>query len=87
MKIAVAVTNHGKPLTPDELPRLFERFHRTAGARQGPVKGAGLGLYITRALVEAHGGCITAESTATGLTTFRFTLPLALIAPLAKASA
>jgi signal transduction histidine kinase len=75
--IAVAVTNQGKALAPEELPRLFERFHRTAGARQGGAKGAGLGLYITRALVEAHGGRITAESTPAGRTTFRFTLPVA----------
>ena len=75
--IAVAVTNEGKALAPDELPRLFERFHRTAGARQGAAKGAGLGLYISRALVEAHGGRITAESTPAGRTTFRFTLPAA----------
>jgi PAS domain S-box-containing protein len=75
--IAVAVTNQGKALAPEELPRLFERFHRTAGARQGAAKGAGLGLYITRALVEAHGGHITAESTPAGMTTFRFTLPAA----------
>jgi signal transduction histidine kinase len=75
--IAVAVTNQGKALAPEELPRLFERFHRTEGAKQGAAKGAGLGLYITRALVEAHGGHITAESTPTGRTTFRFTLPVA----------
>ena len=75
--IAVAVTNQGKALTAEELPRLFERFHRTAGARQGDAKGVGLGLYISRALVEAHGGRITAESTPAGATTFRFTLPVA----------
>ncbi len=75
--VAVAVTNQGKTLAADELPRLFERFHRTAGAKQGAAKGVGLGLYISRALVEAHGGRITAESTAAGMTTFRFTLPVA----------
>jgi signal transduction histidine kinase len=74
-EVSVAVTNHGNALTAEELPRLFERFHRSAGAKEGPAKGAGLGLYITRALVEAHGGRITAESTPAGLTTFRFTLP------------
>ncbi len=75
--IAVAVTNQGKPLAPEELPLLFERFHRTEGAKRGAAKGAGLGLYISRALVEAHGGHITAESTPAGKTTFRFTLPVA----------
>jgi PAS domain S-box-containing protein len=73
--VAVAVTNQGKALPADELPRLFERFHRTAGAKQA-AQGVGLGLYISRALVEAHGGRITAESTPAGATTFRFTLPV-----------
>jgi PAS domain S-box-containing protein len=76
-QVAVAVTNQGKALTAEELPRLFERFHRTVGARQGNAEGVGLGLYISRALVEAHGGRITAESTPAGATTFRFTLPVA----------
>jgi signal transduction histidine kinase len=75
--VAVAVTNTGEALPQEELPRLFERFHRTAGAKRGAAKGAGLGLYITRGLVEAHGGRITAESTPAGVTTFRFTLPVA----------
>ena len=75
--IAVAVSNQGKALEAEELPMLFERFHRTAGAKQGSATGVGLGLYISRALVEAHGGAIAAESTPAGTTTFRFTLPVA----------
>jgi len=51
------------------------RFQRTESAKLEGIKGVGLGLYITRSLVEAHGGSITAESTAGGVTTFRFTLP------------
>jgi signal transduction histidine kinase len=74
--VAVAVTNEGRPLTAEELSRIFERFHRTASAKLEGIQGVGLGLYITRSLVEAHGGRITAESTPAGQTTFRFTLPL-----------
>jgi signal transduction histidine kinase len=75
--VAVAVTNEGRPLTAEELSRIFERFHRTASAKLEGIQGVGLGLYITRSLVEAHGGRITAESTPAGVTTFRFTLPVA----------
>jgi PAS domain S-box-containing protein len=78
---AVAVTNEGHPLTPGELSRLFERFHRTESANLEGIGGIGLGLYITRSLVEAHGGRITAESTPAGMTTLRFTLPVAAGAP------
>ncbi len=72
----VSVTNEGPGIAPDEMPGLFSRFRRLTEARRSDVEGTGLGLYITRALVEAHGGRIEAESVA-GRTTFRFTLPLA----------
>jgi PAS domain S-box-containing protein len=75
--VAVAVTSVGRPLTAEELSRIFERFHRTASAKLEGIQGVGLGLYIARSLVEAHGGRITAESTPAGVTTFRFTLPVA----------
>lgn len=76
-EVSVSVTNTGPGIEPDELPRLFRRFHRTDEARRSGVKGIGLGLYITRELVEAHGGRISAESAPGGATTFRFTLPRA----------
>lgn len=73
--VAVAVTNDGKPLAPDELTHLFERFQRTTSAKLQGIRGTGLGLYITRSLVEAHGGHIAADSSSPGRITFRFTLP------------
>lgn len=76
-EIAVAVTNDGPALAPEELSGLFQRFHRTSSARLQGIQGAGLGLYITRSLVEAHGGHIAAESSPAGRITFRFTLPAA----------
>jgi PAS domain S-box-containing protein len=75
--LAIAVSNEGPALLAAELEHIFERFHRSASARLDGIEGVGLGLYISRSLVEAHGGRITAESTAAGLTTFRFTLPVA----------
>jgi PAS domain S-box-containing protein len=74
--VAVAVTNEGRGLTSEELAHIFERFKRTASAKLEGIQGTGLGLYITRALVEAHGGRVAAESTPAGVTTFRFTLPV-----------
>ena len=71
----VSVTNHGAGIAPDDLSRLFQRFYRTPEAREGKVAGLGLGLYITKGLVEAHGGRIWAESIPSQTTTFTFTLP------------
>jgi PAS domain S-box-containing protein len=76
-EIAVAVTNDGQELSPGELSRLFQRFQRAPSAKLKGIGGTGLGLYITRSLVEAHGGHIVAESTPPGRITFRFTLPTA----------
>jgi signal transduction histidine kinase len=64
-------------IPPGELPRLFERFHRTPQANAAGVAGTGLGRYICRGIVEAHGGRIWAESAGTDRgATFRFTLPV-----------
>lgn len=72
----ISVSNQGRGIAADDLPRIFERFHRTREA-QGTTQGIGLGLYIARGLVEAHGGRIWADSTPGGTTTFHFTLPVA----------
>lgn len=71
----VAVTNRGVGITAEELPHLFTRFERTHSARNSRAPGLGLGLYITKGLVEAHGGRVWAESTPGETTTFHFTLP------------
>jgi PAS domain S-box-containing protein len=73
--LAVAVHNHGPGLAAEDLPRLFQRFQRGASAAH-VAQGAGLGLHIARALVEAHGGHLGVESVPGATTSFRFTLPV-----------
>lgn len=73
----VAVSDTGPGIPADELPMLFERFHRGTASRSGSISGVGLGLAISRAIVEGHGGRITVES-APGGATFSVRLPLAV---------
>jgi signal transduction histidine kinase len=72
----VGVTNRGHGIAREDVRDLFKRFSRTRTARGGRVTGVGLGLFIAKALVEAHGGTIEVESVADETTTFRFTLPI-----------
>jgi two-component system heavy metal sensor histidine kinase CusS len=59
----VCVANQGEPISPQVLPRLFDRFYRADAARRHPdADGAGLGLAITRAIMQAHGGTVNARS-------------------------
>lgn len=74
--VTVAVTNQGEDIAPEDLTGLFRRFTRTDAVRRSAIKGLGLGLYITRALVEAHGGAMSARSGG-GRTTFWLRLPTA----------
>ena len=60
-QVEVVVTDTGEGIPPEALPRIFERFYQVDQARHRS-RGAGLGLAITREVVEAHGGSITAES-------------------------
>jgi PAS domain S-box-containing protein len=74
-EVAIAVRDQGRGITPEDLPHLFGRFYRAPGAQR--EEGIGLGLYITRRLVEAHGGRIRVESTVDVGSVFSFTLPVA----------
>ncbi len=58
----VEITDHGQGISEEELPRVFDRFYRTKGARSGDEKGSGLGLSIAKRIVEEHGGKITLAS-------------------------
>jgi two-component system phosphate regulon sensor histidine kinase PhoR len=73
--VAFAVRDTGEGIAPHELVRIFERFYKSDRSRaQG---GSGLGLSISKHIVEAHGGTIHASSAGAGGATFTFTLPVA----------
>ena len=74
-EVLVSVTDHGIGIDPNDLPHIFERFYRAGGSQK--AEGVGLGLYITKMLVEAHDGRIWAESELGKGSTFYFTLPIA----------
>jgi two-component system heavy metal sensor histidine kinase CusS len=73
--VSLGVENTGDTISPDHLPRLFDRFFRADPSRQHAGDGAGLGLAITDSIVRAHGGEIRVHS-ADGLTRFELRLPL-----------
>lgn len=73
-EVMIAVSDHGRGIDPEEVVHLFERFYRARIARE-QREGIGLGLYIAKGLVEAHGGKIWAESKLGKGSTFYFTLP------------
>jgi two-component system phosphate regulon sensor histidine kinase PhoR len=73
----VAVTDTGRGIPADDLPRLFDRFYRVDRSRSRDAGGTGLGLAIAKQIVEAHGGRITVSSRVNAGSTFTFTLPLA----------
>ena len=77
--VALSVSDEGRGVPPDQLPHLFRKHAALAGSeQQGGGRGAGLGLAISKGLVEAHGGRIWAESGGAGRgTRFTFTMPLA----------
>jgi two-component system OmpR family sensor kinase len=74
-RLELSVKDSGSGIPPDQLEHVFERFYRGDEGRSRDGGGSGLGLSIARAIVEAHGGRIWAESTPGAGATFRVELP------------
>ncbi|MET8142277.1 ATP-binding protein [Sphaerisporangium sp. NPDC005288] len=70
--VAVSVRDQGEGVAPELASRVFRQFWRGNGRRRG---GTGLGLFIVKGLVEAHGGTITVQRAPGGGAEFRFTMP------------
>jgi len=76
-EVVVTVSDQGVGIPPEEQPRVFERFFRGMRERDQRTPGAGLGLYLAKAIVEAHGGRIWVESNPREGTAFSFAIPIA----------
>lgn len=72
-----AVSDQGMGIPPEHLEKVFQRFHRVHSGDSQRVGGTGIGLFLTKSLVEAHGGAIHIESSLGEGSTFRFTIPKA----------
>ena len=73
-EVEFSVTDSGPGISPGHLPHVFDRYWQEKG---GDRRGSGLGLYIAKGIVEAHGGRISLESAPGRGTTIFFTLPIA----------
>ena len=77
--VVVTVADNGRGIDPGDRDRAFERFYRGQSVRESQVPGSGLGLYLCRRIVEAHGGWIRLDATTRG-TSISFGLPVARFA-------
>ncbi|HMC23393.1 MAG TPA: ATP-binding protein, partial [Thermoanaerobaculia bacterium] len=75
-QMLTSVADHGIGIPADEIPRLFERFHRARNVSSRYYGGLGLGLYIAKAIVEAHSGSISIQSEEGRGATFTVRLPM-----------
>lgn len=74
--VQISVSDEGVGIRADKLDKVFDRFYRVDDDLARSTQGTGLGLYLARAVIEAHGGKIWAESEPGKGSTFAFTLPL-----------
>lgn len=80
-QIECSVTDEGSGMSADELSGVFSKFFRTSAARNAAIPGVGLGLALSKAIVERHGGTISCSSVEGEGSTFTFRLPMAHARP------
>jgi signal transduction histidine kinase len=76
-RVKVSVHDEGLGMREEDIPRLFQKFSRLFDKRSLGISGTGLGLYITREIIQAHGGEMVVESVWGKGSTFSFVLPVA----------
>ncbi|MBU1672195.1 MAG: GAF domain-containing protein [Actinobacteria bacterium] len=86
-KVMIEVRDQGSGIAPENLPYIFDRYTRVGRPGPSGARGSGLGLYVTRKLVEAHGGRIWADSEQGKGTSMLFTVPFAAGAEESETSA
>ncbi len=74
--VLVAVSDSGPGVSDEELDKIFNRRYRSGGTEERNVSGSGLGLYIARQIVNAHGGSLWAEHATGGGLTVYLRLPI-----------
>jgi signal transduction histidine kinase len=74
--VVVRIKNSGAGISSEEIGKVFERFYKVDKSRSYDVRGAGLGLYIVKSIIELHGGTISVSSVENQYTEFIFRLPL-----------
>ena len=75
-QVKFTVTDTGIGISPEELPRVFDRFYRSNDERVRQITGSGLGLALTQEISRLHGGDVAVESTLNQGSTFRLSIPL-----------
>jgi signal transduction histidine kinase len=85
-RVAVRVADTGRGIPADELPTIFDRYYRVDRGEASDAGSTGLGLAITRHIIDLHGGTIQVDSVLGEGTTFTFELPLAAAGALTSAS-
>ena len=75
-KIIIKIRNSGRGIPSEEIDKIFERFYKVDKSRSFDVKGAGMGLYLCKTIIELHGGQIAARSELGEYAEFIFQLPL-----------
>lgn len=76
-QVVIKVTDTGLGIPPDDVPQLFKKFYRVNQREHINQEGAGLGLYITKAIIERHNGRVSAQSQPGTGSVFTITLPIA----------
>jgi signal transduction histidine kinase len=79
-RVRISIADRGIGIPGSELDRVFERFSRASNARASGINGTGFGLYLTKLIVEKHGGAIEVRSTEGSGSTFTVSLPALVVA-------